>query len=96
MARHACQSALRFHFWLPLMAGLGVTVGCAGPAIRSQSPEIEALAHLEESTKLVGYYTTAWGLGLKRIERAALITGLADTGSDPPQGPQRDTLLADM
>ena len=96
MARHACQSALRFHFWLPLMAGLGVTVGCAGPAIRSQSPEIEALAHLEESTKLVGDYTTAWGLGLKRIERAALITGLADTGSDPPPGPQRATLLADM
>ena len=96
MARHACQPALRFHFWLPLIAGLGVIVGCAGPAIRSQSPEIEALAHLEESTKLVGDYTTAWGLGSKRIERAALITGLADTGSDPPPGPQRATLLADM
>jgi flagellar basal body P-ring protein FlgI len=70
--------------------------GCAGPAIRSQSPELEALAQLEADTKLVGDYTTAWGLNAKRIERAALITGLADTGSDPPPGPQRQTLLADM
>ncbi|NBW87417.1 MAG: hypothetical protein EBR23_11475, partial [Planctomycetia bacterium] len=30
------------------------------------------------------------------IERAALVTGLADTGSDPPPGPQRATLVADM
>ncbi|MCE9632541.1 MAG: HEAT repeat domain-containing protein [Planctomycetia bacterium] len=70
--------------------------GCAGPAIRSQSPEIEALAHLEADTKLVGDYTAPWGLNAKRIERPALVTGLADTGSDPPPGPQRQTLLADM
>lgn len=70
--------------------------GCAGPAIRSQSPEIEALAHLEAGTKLVGDYATPWGLNDKRIERAALVTGLADTGSDPPPGPQRATLVSDM
>jgi hypothetical protein len=70
--------------------------GCAGPAIRSQSPEIEALAQLEADTKLVGDYTAPWGLNAKRIERAALVTGLADTGSDPPPGPQRQTLMADM
>ncbi len=87
-ARHACGLLL-------LAAGTALS-GCAGPAIRSQSPEIEALAHLEESTKLVGDYTTPWGLGAKRIERAALITGLADTGSDPPPGPQRAAIMADM
>jgi len=82
--------------WHLLVACLILPVGCAGPAIRSQSPEIEALAHLEEGTRLVGDYTTPWGLAAKRIERPALVTGLADTGSDPPPGPQRSTLLADM
>ena len=78
------------------LAVLLVAVGCAGPAIRSQSPELEALAQLEADTKLVGDYTAPWGLNAKRIERPALVTGLADTGSDPPPGPQRQTLLADM
>ena len=79
-----------------LLATVLLGGGCAGPAIRSQSPELEALAHLEEGTKLVGDYTIPWGLNAKRIERAALVTGLADTGSDPPPGPQRSTLLADI
>ena len=79
-----------------LLATVLLGGGCAGPAIRSQSPELEALAHLEEGTKLVGDYTLPWGLNAKRIERPALVTGLADTGSDPPPGPQRSTLLADM
>ena len=78
------------------LLGLLALAGCAGSAIRSQSPEIEALSKLEAGTKLVGDYAAAAGLGAKRIERAALITGLAGTGSDPPPGPQRQTLLADM
>jgi hypothetical protein len=77
-------------------AALSVIAGCAGSAIRSQSPEIEALAKLEAGTKLVGDYALPAGMGMKRIERAALVTGLANTGSDPPPGPQRQTLLADM
>jgi hypothetical protein len=80
----------------PLLAAFALACGCAGPAIRSQSPEIEALSHLDEGTKLVGDYTAPWGLAAKRIEAAALVTGLADTGSDPPPGPQRAALLADM
>ena len=80
----------------PLLAALLGAVGCAGPAIRSQSPEIEALAQLEEGTKLVGDYTAPWGLSPKRVESPALVTGLADTGSDPPPGPQRSALLAAM
>jgi hypothetical protein len=78
------------------LATCGLVTGCAGPAIRSQSPELEALAALEADTKLVGDYTSPWGFTAKRIERPALVTGLADTGSDPPPGPQRQTLLADM
>ncbi|MBM4010846.1 MAG: hypothetical protein FJ286_05625 [Planctomycetes bacterium] len=78
------------------LAALLLLAGCAGPAIRSQSPELEALAELEADTKLVGDYVAPWGLNQKRIERAALVTGLADTGSDPPPGPQRQMLLADM
>ncbi|MFM8414362.1 MAG: flagellar basal body P-ring protein FlgI [Planctomycetota bacterium] len=81
----------------PLAAAVAAALaGCAGPAIRSQSPEIEALANLEEGTKLVGDYTAPWGLSARRIEAPALVTGLADTGSDPPPGPQRAALLADM
>ncbi len=72
------------------------SAGCAGPAIRSQSPEIEALASLEDDTKLIGDYALPWGLNAQRIERAALITGLPGTGSDPPPGPQRQSLLSDM
>ena len=77
------------------MTGTGI-VGCAGPAIRSQSPEIEALASLEANTKLIGDYAAAWGLNSRRIERAALVTGLAGTGSDPPPNAQRQSLMADM
>jgi len=73
-----------------------IAAGCAGPAIRSQSPEVAALVTLEADTKLVGDYTTPWGLNPQRIERAALVTSLADSGSDPPPGLQRQQLMADM
>ncbi len=73
-----------------------LAAGCAGPAIRSQSPEVEALINLEADTKLVGDYATPWGTAPQRIERAALITGLPGTGSDPPPGLQRQSLMADM
>ena len=70
--------------------------GCAGPAIRSQSPEVEALASLEADTRLIGDYANPWGLSSQRIERAALVTGLPGTGSDPPPNAQRQALMADM
>lgn len=77
------------------LLGTGLT-GCAGPAIRSQSPELEALAAVESATQLVGDYASPWGLSPQRIERPALVTGLADTGSDPPPDPRRQMLLEDM
>ena len=73
-----------------------MVLGCAGPAIRSQSPELEALVAVESATQLVGDYASPWGLNSQRIERAALITGLPDTGSDPPPDPRRQMLLEDM
>jgi len=83
--------------WFALPAACLVALsGCAGSAIRSQSPEIEALAKLESNTRMVGDYAIPWGLAPKRIERAALVTGLGQSGSDPPPGPRRQSLLADV
>jgi len=75
---------------------LGIVAGCAGPSIRSQSPEVEALINLEADTRLVGDYAAAWGTAPQRIERAALVTGLPGTGSDPPPGMHRQSLMVDM
>lgn len=71
-------------------------LGCAGPAIRSQSPEVEALLSLDANTKLVSDYASAWGADVQRIERVALVTGLAGTGGDPPPNSRRQSLMADM
>ena len=92
------ESAMRMpHRLSGLFAATCVlTVGCAGPAIRSQSPEVAALVTLEADTKLVGDYTAPWGLNPQRIERAALVTGLPGSGGDPPPGLQRQQLMADM
>ena len=70
--------------------------GCAGPAIRSQSPEVAALMGMESDIRLVGDYAGPWGINPQRIERAALVTGLPGTGSDPPPGTQRAMLMSDM
>ncbi|NBV45106.1 MAG: hypothetical protein EBR86_05555 [Planctomycetia bacterium] len=78
------------------LVALLATVGCAGPAIRSQSPEVEALVTLDADTKLVGDYAAAYGTNPLRVERSALVTGLAGTGGDPPPSSQRQMLIADM
>lgn len=83
------------HAW-PLLMTIMSLVGCAGPAIRNQSPEVEALLNIEAETRLVGDYTIPWGMNPQRIERAALVTRLADTGSDPPPNARRQALLSDM
>lgn len=79
-----------------LLAIALLAAGCAGPAIRSQSPEVEALLNMEAETKLVGDYTVPWGMNPQLIQRAALVTGLAGTGSDPPPNARRQALLSDM
>ena len=81
---------------LPVATVLIALIGCAGPAIRSQSPEVAALIGMESDIRLVGDYAAPWGTHPLRIERAALVTGLPGTGSDPPPGTQRALLMADM
>ncbi|MCX7416384.1 MAG: flagellar basal body P-ring protein FlgI [Planctomycetota bacterium] len=93
LSNQSLQLICRIH---SLLAATSLLVGCAGPAIRSQSPEIEALLSLEADTKLVGDYAAPWGVNAQRIERAALVTGLPGTGSDPPPNAQRKSLMADM
>jgi hypothetical protein len=97
-ARRILRPAPSVRRWLAwsCLAASSALIGCAGPAIRSQSPEVEKLVSLENDTKLVGDYTVPFGLNSQRIERAALITGLAGTGSDPPPNAQRQTLISDM
>lgn len=81
---------------IAILLAASFTGGCAGPSIRSQSPEVEALVKLEAETQFIGDFTTPWGITSQRIENAGLVTGLAGTGGDPPPSPQRQMLLADM
>jgi len=73
-----------------------VLAGCSVPSIRSQSPEMAALMELDADVKLVGDYATAWGVLPQRVESAALVTNLPNTGSDPPPSPQRTALMNDI
>jgi flagellar basal body P-ring protein FlgI len=73
--------------------------GCTESVLRSsrsQSPERDDSADVDSQTKLVGDFAFAYGTNYVRVEAPVLITGLANTGSDPPPGPQRQELMADM
>ncbi|HTN77845.1 MAG TPA: flagellar basal body P-ring protein FlgI [Pirellulaceae bacterium] len=63
-----------------------------------QSPDPESLIdeEVEKRVKLVGDLTGTWGVNYLKVESVALVTGLANTGSDPPPTPQRQALLAEM
>jgi hypothetical protein len=69
--------------------------GCAGPAVRSQSPE-DDMASIERQVRLVESAAGPFGMHFVKAESTALVVGLADTGSDPPPSPQRAELMADM
>ncbi len=76
--------------------GLLLLSGCTGPAIRSQSPEDSDLADAESQVQLIGNVASPYGLHYVTVEGPALVTGLKDTGSDPPPSAARTTLVADM
>src|SRR5215475_5562678 len=83
----------------PIAAALCFALaGCTGSLInsRSQSPEHSDDHDADSKTKLVGDFTESCGMSYIRVEGPALVTGLSGTGSDPPPGPQRQALLADM
>src|SRR5262249_40943320 len=81
----------RRHF----LVGLIALTGCAGPALRSQSPE-EFAADLESSTQLIGDVARPYGDDYVKIEAVGLVTGLASTGEEPAPSPQRAMLLREM
>lgn len=98
-AQHrSCISRREFLRHFPAVAGgsLWFLAGCTGPAIRSQSPEEGELAESESLVQLVGEVAVPYGLNYVQVEAPALVTGLSDTGSDPPPSPQRSALVADM
>ncbi len=73
--------------------------GCTGSLMhsRSQSPEhADGSEEEENATKLVGDFADPNGINFIKVEGAVLVNGLANTGSDPPPGPQRSAILADM
>lgn len=80
-----------------LALGLSSCCGCAVPLFRGQSSAVAELP-LDEEKKLemVGDYARPWGLNWVKLESVALVTGLDNTGSDPPPTPQRDMLKGEM
>ena len=74
--------------------GLGVLSGCANPLFRGQSPELPVEEVKER--KLIGDFTRPWGLNWLKVESIGLVTGLDNTGSDPPPGEQRQLLINEM
>ncbi len=79
--------------WIVL--GIVCLCGCAGPALRSQSPE-GLDEEVESTTRLVGEVARPYGNNYVKVESIALVTGLAATGEDPAPSPQRAMLLHDM
>jgi flagellar P-ring protein FlgI/HEAT repeat protein len=76
--------------------GLLFFAGCAGPAVRSQSPEDAELATIEQQVRLVEAVALPWGMNYVKAQGPALVVGLNNTGSDPPPTGERAELLADM
>jgi flagellar basal body P-ring protein FlgI len=79
-----------------ICGGAAMLAGCAGPAIRSQSPEDAEMASLEKQVRLIEAVAIPFGMTYVKAEATALVVGLLGTGSDPPPGGQRAELLADM
>jgi flagellar basal body P-ring protein FlgI len=80
-----------------LALGLTSCAGCTTPLWRGQSPEADIpLEEVEKKLETVGDYTRPSGLNWVKLESVALVTGLDNTGSDPPNSPQRNMLIAEM
>lgn len=76
---------------------LASLTGCMNQLIRPQSPDKSIITDdVESKVKLIGDVSGPFGLNYAKVEAPALIVNLDNTGSDPPAGPQRDQLIADM
>jgi hypothetical protein len=63
-----------------------------------QSPD-EILAESQQpqhDVKLIGDYASAWGMNWMKVEAVAIVTCLNGTGSNPPDSPLRDRVLAEV
>ncbi len=67
--------------------------GCAGGAVRSQSPEA---SETTDATRLVGDLAAPAGMYPVKVESIGLITNLPGTGSDPPPSFERAAILSEM
>jgi flagellar basal body P-ring protein FlgI len=79
-----------------LLSASLLLAGCTSTAIRSQSPEKGDLGDSDSHFELIGDVASPFGLHYVRVEGPALVTGLKDTGSDPPPSAARTALVADM
>ncbi len=78
-----------------LGCGLMALVGCAAPALRTQSPE-DFSNLVESKIKLIGDVARPFGQNAVKVEAIALVTQLDGTGEDPAPSPQRATLLHEL
>lgn len=79
------------------LVGLGaLSVGCASSMFQRAETEAKLEELTENETPLIADYAHPWGLDYVKVEAVALVTGLDGTGEDPPQSPQRATLLDEM
>lgn len=86
--------------WLSAVTVVAL-VGCTSTlfhASSSKTPvELDELSQdQDESVRLVRDYVSPWGTNYIALEGVALVTGLAQTGSDPPPSAQRSALLSEM
>ena len=79
-----------------ILFSVATLVGCTSPIVRTQSPESEEYAELEDQIRLVGDFTAIWGLNDQTVESVALVTNLKNSGSDPPVSSQRNILIDEM
>ena len=81
-----------------LVGAIGLS-GCSAPLLnlRGQSPEPDVgQDDSEEMTKLIGDVAVPWNMNYMKVESVALVTGLDNTGSEPPPSAQRDMLVREM
>lgn len=95
------EHSLLNHHKLPINATtwwyvIVICSGCMGPILRQQSPDAEITEVSLQESQLVGGVAHPHGMGYLKVEAIGLVTGLNNTGGDPPLSGQRAGLLAEM
>jgi hypothetical protein len=81
---------------VPVAIAVLAVAGCWKPFL-NEIPDLSQILKEDEQTVVtVGGLTVPIGTNHLKIESVALVTGLKGTGSDPPPGMQRSTLLSEM